>query len=531
MICGNRRKRGRARINIKIHIDKRIIITIVAISAILLLSTIFALTNSISERMLSGISISGIDVSNLTINEAYEKISNEINKNIEKNIVLKKDEYETTISLQQLEVKVDVIDAVNEAYKIGRDKNILINNFEIIKTKLFHKNLEAKIEKNDEELNKMLEDISVKVPNLMVDSSYYIDGENLIILSGKEGVVVQQDILKEEVNDAIEKQVKGINIATIEIPTKNNKPKSIDIAKIKEEIYQEPKNAYYEENPFKLYKEVNGVDLKISLEEANNILQEPKEEYIIPLNITPPEVTTNDLTYENFFPEQLAKFQTRYDESNLNRSTNIKLASEKINGQILMPGETFSYNKIVGERTIKTGYKEASVYMNGKVVDGIGGGICQVSSTLYNAVLQANLEIVSRKNHYFITSYVSPSRDATVAYGTIDFQFKNSRTYPVKIECTSQNGVCQVQIYGIKEDEEYDVIIEDKVTEVIPYTTRYIETNKLTKGTENEIQKGVNGYKSEAYRTLILNGQVVSKTLLSKDTYNPLERIVEKGTK
>ena len=88
-----------------------------------------------------------------------------------------------------------------------------------------------------------------------------------------------------------------------------------------------------------------------------------------------------------------------------------------------MPGETFSYNKTVGARTIKAGYKEAPVYMGGKVVDGIGGGICQVSSTLYNAILEANLEIVSRKNHYFITSYVSASRDATVSYGNIDFKW------------------------------------------------------------------------------------------------------------
>lgn len=280
-----------------------------------------------------------------------------------------------------------------------------------------------------------------------------------------------------------------------------------------------------------MHKEINGIDLKISIEDAKKILAEEKEEYVIPLNITKPEITVEDLKYENFFPEQLSKYITRYDESNINRSTNIKIASEKIDGTILMPGETFSYNKTVGERTIKAGYKEAAVYMNGKVVDGIGGGICQVSSTLYNAVLEANLEIVSRRNHYFITSYVSASRDATVSYGTIDFMFKNTRTYPIKIECLSQNGICQIEIHGIKEDTEYEVIIEDKITEVIPYTTKYIETNTLEKGVENEIQKGVNGYKSEAYRILRLNGQVISKTLLSKDSYNPLQRIVEKGTK
>lgn len=97
------------------------------------------------------------------------------------------------------------------------------------------------------------------------------------------------------------------------------------------------------------------------------------------------------------------------------------------------------------------------------------GGICQVSSTLYNAVLEANLEIEARKNHHFITSYVPVSRDATVSYGTIDFKFKNTRSYPIKINCISQNGICEIIINGIKEEIEYEVVIEDKVTETIPY--------------------------------------------------------------
>lgn len=530
MRSGNRR-RNKTKTNNQIHINKKIIISISAIFILLLLSTIFALINSINEKIISGVYIFGTDVSNLTINEAYQKVNTAVEESIKKNITLQQKDYETTISLEQLEVKYNVAEAVNEAYKIGRNKNIIISNYEIIATKIFHKNIKEDININEEELKKIIEDISAKIPNVVVESSYYIEDSNLIISNGKEGILVQQDKLQEVIIAAIQKQINQEEVGIIEIPIQNKKPEKIDIEKIREEIYKEPQNAYYEENPFKLYKEVNGVDLKISIEEAKKILEEEKEEYVIPLNITKPEITTSDLKYEDFFPEQLSKYVTRYDESNLNRSTNIKLASEKINGTILMPGETFSYNKIVGERTIKAGYKEASVYMSGKVVDGIGGGICQVSSTLYNAALEANLEIVSRKNHYFITSYVSASRDATVAYGTIDFQFKNSRTYPIKIECTSQNGICQIKIYGIKEETEYEVVIEDKITEIIPYTTKYIETSSLEKGTENEIQKGVNGYKSEAYRILKLNGQIVSKTLLSKDSYNPLQQIIEKGTK
>lgn len=530
----NRRKKkknneNKKRINYSDY--KKVINFIVIFFIMILISTIFALSNSVNEKIINNITINNINISNLTIDEAYDKLKEKIQIQTNKNITVKQGEYETTISLNQLEVKYDIIEAINEAYKIGRNKNIIISNYSILKTTLFGKKIEKEININEEELDKMIDDISSKIPGAVVESSYYIEGENLIISNGKAGIIIKEEEFKNNIIQAIKQQMYGEEIGNLQIPIEEKKPEKIDIEKIREEIYKEPKDAYYEENPYKLYKEIDGVDLKLTIEETKQILEEEKEEYVIPLKITKPQITVSNLKYENFFPELLSRYITRYDESNVNRSTNIKLSSEKINGIILMPGEVFSYNKIVGARTIKAGYKEASIYMNGQIVDGIGGGICQVSSTLYNVALQANLDIIARKNHYFITGYVSPSRDATVSYGAIDFKFKNTRNYPIKIECISQNGICQISIYGIKEETEYEVVIEDKVTEVIPYTTKYIKTNTLEKGIENEIQKGVDGYKSEAYRILKLNNKVISKTLLSKDSYNPLQRIVEQGTK
>lgn len=526
----SRRKRNHQ--NKKAHIStKKILILISILILLLLLSTIFALTNSVSEQIIFGIEVNNIDISNKTINEAYDILKENLNNQLIKNIKVKQGDYETTISLEQLEVNYNIIESVNKAYKVGRNKNIIISNYEIILARIFHNKINEKININETELDKIIDDISAKIPNIVEESSYYIENENLIISKGKAGISVNKEEFKHTIISNIKEQIQGKEIGTIEIPIQEKEPETINIEKIKEEIYKEPQNAYYEENPFRLYKEVYGVDFNISKEEIEQILQEDKEEYIIPLKITKPEIVIEDLKYNNFFPDKISKYSTMYDESNLNRSTNIKLATEKINGVILMPGETFSYNKTVGARTIKAGYKEAPVYMGGKVVDGIGGGICQVSSTLYNAILEANLEIVSRKNHYFITSYVSASRDATVSYGNIDFKFKNTRQYPIKIESTSQNGICQISIYGIKEETEYEIEIQDKITEVIPYQTKYIENASLEKGTENQIQKGVDGYKSEAYRILKLNGQVISKTLLSKDSYNPLDRIVEKNSK
>ena len=196
------------------------------------------------------------------------------------------------------------------------------------------------------------------------------------------------------------------------------------------------------------------------------------------------------------FPDMLSNFSTKYDASNKNRTTNLILAAKKINGTVLMPGETFSYNKVVGERTIAAGYKEAPIYVNGRVEDGLGGGICQITTTLYNAVLYANLEVIERTNHQFIPSYANASRDATVVYGAIDFKFKNNREYPIKITCSVANGIANFKIFGLKSENDYEVQI----------------TSRVTGTTSTAIY-------SEAYKTLKKNGRVISTEKISKDTY------------
>ena len=208
-----------------------------------------------------------------------------------------------------------------------------------------------------------------------------------------------------------------------------------------------------------------------------------------------PKVTTNMIGTEAF-PDLLSTFSTKYAVSNKNRTTNLILAANKVNGTVLMPGETFSYNKVVGARTISAGYKEAAIYVQGKVVDGLGGGICQITSTLYNAVVYANLEIVQRSNHQFVPSYVTASRDATVVYGAIDFQFKNNRNYPIKLVCSVSNGIANFQIFGLKQEDDCEV-------EISSYETGRTST----------------AIYSEAYKILKRDGKVIGSQLLSKDTY------------
>lgn len=505
-----------------------IVITFVIVLLLALLSVIFAILNMGNNKILSNIEINGVDVSGLSKQEAISKLQELSEKMIDTDITFSQKEFQTTISPKQLEVTYKIEDAVQRAYSVGREKGIIQNNYQIVKTKLFGSHINMEVEYNDEELLTQIDDINSKLPNGIRQSSYYIEGDQLIITKGTEGLAVKT----EEMKQIIIRKLRDMKVTTenIGIPTEHQSPKAIDVEKIHSEIYREAKDAYYTTNPFKLYPHVDGVDFAISIEEAKSIVLEDKEEYTISLKVTKPNVTTNKLGNEAF-PDLLGTFSTKYDASNLPRSKNLSLAAGKINGTVVMPGEIFSYNKVVGERTIAAGYQEAKVYENGKVVDGLGGGICQISSTLYNAVVFANLDIVSRRNHQFLTSYVREGRDATVVYGSTDFKFKNTRNYPIKLVCSVKNGIAKISVYGIKEEVEYQVEIRTNVVSTIPYTTKYTEDPTMEEGKEVVKQKGMNGCKSEAYKVLILNGQVISKTLLSKDTYNPMQRLVVKGTK
>lgn len=524
-----KKRRKRKKINIKkIGENKTLLATIIfiIILVIMIFSVIFAILNINNNNILNGVKIEGIDVSRLSREEAKTKIETVYNAKKEEDIILKYNDFETTISQDILETNYNLDKAVNEAISLGKDGNIITNNYNILFALLGKKNIKVDMSINEEQIKDEIENIQTNIPGTIIEPDYYVENDKLIITPGQEGIKISVDNLINRIKNTLKADFS--NQQYIEIPMDNVWPDKIDIEKIHDEIYKEVQDAYLTENPITIHPEVEGVDFDI--EEAKKILENDSEQYEIPLKITKPNVTMEQIGAEAF-PNKISSYSTRYDGGDVNRSTNLELACEKINDVIVLPGETFSYNKTLGERSKAAGYKTAKVYENGEVVDGIGGGICQISSTLYNAVLKANLEIVERRNHQFITSYVEEGRDATVAYGVTDFKFKNSRKYAIKIKASASNGVATIEIFGIKEEVEYQISFDTKTISTIPYTVKYIDDNTLKTGTEVVKQKGANGIVTETYLIKSLNGQVVSNTLLSKDTYSAMQRIVLRGTK
>lgn len=510
---------------IKSSNKKIVIILICAIILVLVMlaSTGFALFNINNTKIISNISIEGIDVSKLSKDEAEQKILEILEQNLEQNIIAKTQEFEYEIQLSQIEATYDTNKAIEEAYNIGRDGNIFSNNLEIIKCIIRNKNIELGTNYNEELLNNIINDITVKIPGAVEEASYYIEDEKLIITKGKNGKSINKENFKNEVIERLKLNKQGEDI-TLEIIDSN--PQEIDIDKIYNEVHKEAQNAYYTKEPFQVYPHVEGVDF--DLESAREMLKEDKEEYVIDLKITIPEITTNKIGNEAF-PDMLSTFSTKYDATNIPRTTNLKLAMNKLNGVVVAPGETFSYNKTLGKRTAEAGYKEAGGYAGGKVVQTLAGGICQISSTLYDAAIYANLEIVERHNHMFLAGYVGAGKDATVVYGAYDLKFKNTRNYPIMIKTSIGSGVAKIDIFGIKEDVEYEVEISSKILSYTSFKVIRETDNSLAPGQEKVSQSGMNGCKSITYKILKLNGNEVSRTVLSSDTYDAMNKIIKVG--
>ena len=512
-----------------------IICSVMIFLIFLLISTVFALLNINNSNIISGIKIDDVDVSKLGIEDAKKLLNEVTDKKLMPELNLKyNDNYSIKLKPEEIEYKYDVDGAILEAYNVGRDGNLFKNNYSILGTTLFNKKINFEYSYNENLLNDFINNLNSELPGVVVEPSYYIEDKNLIISRGKDGIEVDRESLKKSIIDSINKrnidEIMQDNYSqTLDIPVKDVKAKDIDIDKIHEEIYREPKDAYFETDPYQIFVDVDGVDFGVSIEEAKEIIsKESKEDYSIPLKITKAEKTIQDLGKEAF-PYTISKFSTKYDASNINRSTNLEIAARKINGKVLMPGEVFSFNTVVGKRTIEEGYKDAKIYADGGVVDGLAGGICQISSTLYNAVLFANLEIVERKNHSYPASYIQVGRDATVVYGTKDFQFRNSRSYPIKLEASVKNGVAEFIIYGVQEAEEYEIKILPVTTGTIPYGTTYVQDPSLAPGQQVVSQSGHLGYRVTTYIEKRLNGEVVSKDILSNDTYSPMQTIIRVG--
>ncbi|MBR2472028.1 MAG: VanW family protein, partial [Clostridia bacterium] len=307
-------------------------------------------------------------------------------------------------------------------------------------------------------------------------------------------------------------------------------PGEFDANKIYSEMCKDPVDAKYETVDGKGYLVSAKDGYKFSKADLKKVIEENKgnkEPFYLDVEIVKAAKTEVDTS--GVFVDVLANYTSRITDSNANRLTNVRLAAEKINGVVLNPDETFYYLRHVEPITVAGGYKVANVYSNGRVTQDIGGGVCQVSSALYSAALNAELEIVKRYNHSLTVAYVPLGQDATVASGEIDLRFKNNTNAPLKIVTEFNPSGITVKLLGKKVNPGRTVEIENITIETMHAQTIEEVDETLAPGEKRAETNPKTGYVVDTYKKIYQDGQYVGREYISRSVYRVLHKIVKVG--
>ncbi|MGO4530789.1 VanW family protein [Paenibacillus sp. 2TAF8] len=264
--------------------------------------------------------------------------------------------------------------------------------------------------------------------------------------------------------------------------------------------------------------------------DLNDVIEGVKPEPIrilLPLYTLKPEVTINSLKQEGI-ERKIIQFSTGLGNSSQGRIHNVSAAAQAINGMVLPPGGVFDYEKVIRKAEKEYGFREAPVIVNGRLTPGIGGGICQVSSTVYNAALLTGLDIVERRNHSLPVKYLPKGLDATYASGAINFRFRNSTEKSLLIHAKVQGGRMVVKFFGTF-PENVSYAVESRTIETLSVPVKYVSSNMLPDGAQQVLQNGQPGYIVETVRTKRVDGKVVESKTISRDTYKAQNRLIARS--
>ncbi len=507
---------------------KVLVIVVSCIAAVAIAATIILNAMLPADgKLASGVSIAGEDVGGMTVGEIEEAFSNS-DYYEGKTLVFVCEPDTEEISGEHIGLTVDAKASAEKAYNICREGNWFKNVFAAVKLRF-----------------SPVELLPVPTANELLDDIIYQRGVRkngefqelrLEEVSDSELHIIPQTAgQKRDVSQSRKEtlfQIENGNTDEIFLELPISEVELITAEKLYEMIYIEPVNAEYtiENNEMYITDEVVGRTADMTEIEEKIELLNGGERIILAISKTSPEVTAESLT-KQLFSAELSSYSSKYSTSTANRAFNVSRAAASVNGTILMPGEVFSYNETIGNPSLANGYKIASVYENGRQTEGVGGGVCQVSSTLYSAVLYANLEIVERRSHSLTVAYVPKGQDATVSYGAVDFKFRNNTENPIKIESSASGGLCEVRILGAKPAVEQKVQVVNTTVAVNQPTTNETLDPSLPEGTRKVTSSGKTGYVVDSVRIVTENGKEVKREQLTRSTYKSVPTEVTVGTK
>lgn len=486
--------------------------------------------------IVDGVSVAGVDVSGMKMSEARAAVeaASESYKSIDMAVTV----LDTVVKIPANYVEsLNVRAAVWSAYLYGniglpntveQQKQTAAENGYVLNLKPFLKinssGLKSCLDIFDENFNTDLVQTVFEIEGEKPSLQQIQDGTNLQTLKVKMGspdYTLDMEALEKAVMDAYSR-----NTFAVTVPCDVVKPEYIDLEKILAGVYVAPKDASLDPKTAEVIPSDFGYGFDIVEAQAKLDSAEYGSEFTFPFSRLDADLTTEELQAK-LFRDKLASY-TAVHSSHSGRNNNLKLACAAVNGLVLKPGEVFSYNATLGERTRAKGYQAASAYIGGETVDTVGGGICQVSSSLYYCALQADLEIVDRKNHGYVSSYMPKGMDATVSWPSLDFKFKNNMDYPIRIEASSKGGTTTITLYGTDE-RDYYVKMEYEVLRTIPSSVVY-QTESAGSGHYDGqvLTTAYTGYDVKSYRCKYdkATNELISRTFEANSNYRKRDKVV-----
>ena len=503
-----------------------------AIAILLLLPCILAASG---HTVFPRTTVAGIDVSGLSRQEACEKLSAELPSlyadaileiDVDRSASQAGDVVSFALPLDPLYAAPDqasVEQLAAQAYETGRTGNFFTEGVSYVRSLLFGNPIEPEFSLNEEAAATAVEQLAEKVNLPVVECTWRIDKDSLYITKPRNGYLLDNAALLKDLHTAVSQY----DLTKISCSLTEKAPAAVTVDELYQDAHSAASNAYYDKASGTVKDGKIGIDFTPA--EAQQLMDKAAagEEFSVPVEIIRPKITKEEMQ-SKLFRDQLGECTT-YVKGTANRKHNVGLATKSCNGIVLNPGEVFSYNATLGQRTHANGYRDAAAYSNGKTVQTPGGGICQVSSTIYLAALRSDLEIVARSNHSFYTGYIPYGMDATVSWGNPDLKIRNNKEYPIRLNLryTNNNLTCSISGTNLTGNT---VKIEYSVLGTTPYKVVEKPDPTLPAGVRKQEQNGYTGYKVVTYRCIYdKNGKLLSRNQEARSTYQARDQIIRVG--
>ncbi len=492
--------------------------------AILIGMFVWGLVLKAGDTIYPNVYLAGINVGGMDRNTAMATVEQAVSDSYASS-VLNVQLPDRTLSFQpeQTKVALEPEEAIAEAMSYGRSGNPFsaVTTFWASKNREHYVDLQTVLNLDTDYIRQMIDAMAAEVESDPTPHKVTVNerAETIVVEVGSPDRSLDADALYEAVYQAfMDRNFTPLKWEYDEVPCQ-----PVDLEDLMERFGTPAEDAVYDEEAGVITEEVVGYGFDVE-EEAKRIESAaPGSKIVIKMGELIPEVTKADIDSE-YFGTKLFSKSTVY-VVNADRTNNLKLACEAINGKIIAPGQVFSFNDIVGERTAEKGYKAATIYSGGESLPELGGGVCQVASTIYYCTLHMDLEQVERTEHMFVVTYVDMGMDATIYWGSLDYKFRNTLDYPIKIQANIDDGSCNITFWGEKPLEK-KVEMSYSILSTTPWEEVEEVDEEKEPGFREEKCTPYTGYKVVTYKKVFdLDGKELSSGVEAYSTYEKRDHI------